>query len=68
MRLINLIILLLLIVGCKKKITTEVDDSKLDSSLLKDGMLVLCEGLFQQNNASISWVDFSNNTTDNYFL
>jgi hypothetical protein len=68
MRLINLIIILLLIVGCKKKITTEVDDSKLDSSSLKNGMLVLCEGLFQQNNATISWVDFSNNTTDNLFF
>jgi YVTN family beta-propeller protein len=68
MRLIKFIFILLLIVGCKKKNPTKVDDSKLDSSLLKNGMLVLCEGLFQQNNATISWVDFSNNITDDLFF
>lgn len=36
---------------------------------LDNGMIVLCEGLFQNNNASISWIDFeSNAVTNNLFV
>ena len=33
-----------------------------------NGALVLCEGLFQQNNSSISWIDFSKNEIENSFF
>ena len=66
MRLIKIIILLLLVIGCKKKKVTESTSTV--NTHLKNGMMVLCEGLFQQNNASISWVDFSNSAIDNQFF
>lgn len=66
MRLIKLVLLILLFFGCKKK---KVEEAKTqDSTLMKNGMMVLCEGLFQQNNASLSWVDFSNSAIDNQFF
>lgn len=47
--------------SCKKDEpeTPQVED------VLDNGMIVLCEGLFQYNNASVSWVDFEKNTVIN---
>lgn len=62
MRLTSIIILSsLLFVGCKKDtpiVCPEVSE-------LENGMAVLCEGLFQQNNSSISWVDFADGNSNN---
>ncbi len=65
MRLIKTVFLLLVLIGCKpKKVTPIVPDS----TSLKNGMMVLCEGLFQQNNSAISWVDFSTGISDDLFF
>ena len=65
MRLISLWILLFFVVGCKKK-TTMINS---DVSELKHGLLVLNEGLFNLNNASLSWVDLNTNTvSEDFFL
>ncbi|MBI1838025.1 MAG: YncE family protein [Flavobacteriia bacterium] len=66
MRYIKLFIIVFLAVSCKKH-KVETPDSTAISGL-KNGMLVLCEGLFQQNNATLSWIDLSNNTIDNDFF
>ena len=66
MRLIKILFLSLLVFGCKKKKVTET--TVVDVAQLKNGMMVLCEGLFQQNNAAISWVDFSTSESDNQFF
>lgn len=58
------LMLLLLLVSCKKE--TPVDTN--DHFTLDNGMLVLCEGLFQQNNSSISWVRDDNSLIDNQFF
>ena len=64
----NLILIVaLLFFSCKK------DDSNPDevspNSVFKTGILVLNEGLFQQNNSSLSWVDLSSNeVTEQVFL
>ncbi|MDG1331946.1 MAG: hypothetical protein P8P74_06430 [Crocinitomicaceae bacterium] len=65
MRLISALILLSLVfVSCKK------DDPTVEDNIpLNNGMMVLCEGLYQQNNSSLSFVNFnSNQTIDNFFL
>ncbi len=49
--------------ACKKPVQPDAPDVSLDG-----GMLVLCEGLFQQNNSSISWVDFDNEMVINHFF
>ena len=65
MRLISLWILLFFVVACKKKTTT----INSDVSDLKHGLLVLNEGLFNLNNASLSWVDLNTNTvSEDFFL
>lgn len=64
MRYISFILLLFIGVSCKKK---KIEDPPVTDSL-KNGMLVLCEGLFQQNNSSISWVDFSSGEINNSFF
>ena len=52
-------------VGCKKKTTT----INSDVSELKHGLLVLNEGLFNLNNASLSWLDLNANTvSEDFFL
>lgn len=58
MRSINLFIIAasLLLISCKKK---KDDDTTVVSDNISNGMIVLCEGLFQQNNSTVSWVDFS---------
>lgn len=65
MRLISLLILTFLVFGCKK------DEPKcpVPAPALSNGAIVLCEGLYQQNNSTISWVDFATGTIDNgYFV
>ena len=67
MRLIKIVILILLVFGCKKKKVVETNTDNV--SQLKNGMIVLCEGLFQQNNASLSWIDLSSSVViDNQFF
>lgn len=65
MRLISAFILLaFLFTSCKKD-----DPTVSDNIPLNNGMLVLCEGLFQQNNSSISFVNFNNDQSiDDFFL
>ena len=60
MRLISLLLILVL-VSCKKD--KPVDEEV--SEVLDNGMIVLCEGLFQYNNASVSWIDFGQNSIAN---
>ena len=59
MRLISFLIILVLF-SCKKDEPNPVVEETLGS-----GMAVLCEGLFQQNNASVSWVNLAANTVVN---
>lgn len=58
MKFVKLLPVLVLLVACKKdpvEPTPEVPSSDLQNS-----MLVLCEGLFQHNNSTVSWVNFEN--------
>jgi len=60
----KLIWIILLLIACKKK-----DPPATAPESLSNGILVLNEGLFQQNNSSISWIDLSNsNITSDLFL
>lgn len=52
MRLISCFFLLFVLFSCEKDSPEVAEVPHLES-----GILVLCEGLFQQNNASISWID-----------
>ena len=63
MRLISLFVVALVFVGCKKD-KPNVDTSSFE---LKNGVLVLCEGLFQQNNSSVSWIDNSGGINNSIF-
>ena len=63
MRLISLIVLLI-IVGCKKD---KPEEPAVESNL-SNGIAILCEGLFQQNNSSVSWVNLSNGAVTNSFF
>lgn len=63
MRSINyLLALSLLIVACKKD-KKEEDPIPVDT--FSNGLLVLNEGLFQQNNSSLSWVNFDGDIVNN---
>lgn len=63
MKYVSGFIILLVIFSCKKEKTST---PKVD--VLTNGAFVLCEGLFQQNNATLSWIDFSNeDVTNNFF-
>ena len=64
MRLIKLFAIFLLVVSCKK----EEPVTPSESFKLNNGILVLCEGLFQQNNASVSWIDLGQGSIDNQFF
>lgn len=55
MRLISVFILTVLLFSCKKKKEDGVDSN----GNLQNGLIVLCEGLFQYNNSAISWVDLN---------
>lgn len=65
MRSINLLLVLLAFTGCKKEKPKDPIDTP---SVLKNGMIVLCEGLFQQNNAALSWVNFADGSSDDLFF
>lgn len=65
MRSIKILIVTFVLIGCKHK---KVEPTVTTPAVLKNGMMVLCEGLFQHNNSSISWVDFSTGTSDDLFF
>lgn len=65
MRYINLLLIIFVLVSCKKKVD---EPETTHPSVLNNGMLVLCEGLFQQNNSTISWVDFNTSGIDNTYF
>jgi YVTN family beta-propeller protein len=60
MRLNSLVVLILILVSSCKKETQPLTAI----STLENGMLVLCEGLFQQNNSSLSWINLQNEEVD----
>lgn len=61
-----LFVVLLLFVSCKKD-TIEPNSEK--GKVYKNGILILNEGLFQQNNSSLSWLDLDKNeVTKDVFL
>lgn len=67
MRLISFLLFLLVFVvtACKKKTASTL----LDTNDLKHGLLVLNEGLFNLNNASLSWVELeSGKVTEDFFV
>ena len=61
MRLISVLIVVFLFFSCKKK---ENDPEPIDETL-SNGIVVLCEGLFQQNNSSVSWINLSSGIISN---
>ena len=61
----KIIFLLLLFVSCKKK---KVSENDVNTNVLSNGMMVLCQGLFQQNNSTISWVDIATGSSDDLFF
>jgi hypothetical protein len=64
MHYINIIFILLILVSCKK----EEPPVTVTPETFKNGYLVLNEGLFQQNNSTLSWIDLSDNSiTENIF-
>ena len=65
MRLISFCLFILFLSSCKKAVTSFSPDT----NVLKNGFLVLNEGLFNLNNASLSWVDLSTGkVTEDLFL
>jgi len=61
MRLISLIFIVVLLFSCKKK----TEESVVVSENLSNGMVVLCEGLFQQNNSTVSFVNKTDGSISN---
>jgi hypothetical protein len=59
-----ILLIALLTLSCKKKKTAEPEAPQ----ILQHGMLVLNEGLFQQNNAALGWFNFSDNSYTGNFL
>lgn len=57
-RYVLLSLMMVILASCKKDETTQEVDS------ITNGMLVLCEGLFQQNNASLTWTSFSSGVSN----
>ena len=55
---IKYILILLLFIGCKKDKIEPYEDLP---STYSNGILVLNEGLFQQNNSTLSWIDLNSN-------
>jgi hypothetical protein len=65
MRLISFCLFILFLSSCKKAVSSFSPDT----NELKNGFLVLNEGLFNLNNASLSWVDLSTGeVTEDLFL
>ena len=58
---------LFIIISCLAFLSCKKDDieENQNSSEYNNGILVLNEGLFQQNNASLSWIDLSTNEVTN---
>ncbi len=65
MKYIKFLPIVVLFFACKEPETPVVNDP---GDALDNGMLVLCEGLFQHNNSSVSWIDFNGVTTNNNFF
>lgn len=66
MKYFNLILILsTLLVGCKEDLQEPYVPSV---DTLENGMMVLCEGLFQQNNSTVSWVVLPAGTHDASFF
>lgn len=65
MRLFKFVILLsgIVLISCKKDKTKETPD--IPVAFFKSGVLVINEGLFQQNNSTLSWIDFSTENINN---
>jgi YVTN family beta-propeller protein len=64
MRFTNLFLFILLLSSCKKE-----QPQPNTPDVLSNGILVLNEGLFQQNNSSISWIDLTTDAvTSDLFL
>jgi len=64
MRLISALVLIsLAVVSCKKD-----DPTISDNIAINNGMMVICEGLFQQNNSTLSFVNFNTNQSLNGFF
>lgn len=63
-KILPILLMAALIFSCKKKKISQPDAPE----TLHSGMLVLNEGLFQQNNATLGWYDFADNSyTGNFF-
>lgn len=60
-----LLFILLISFSCKKK---KVVEEPVVSENLSKGMIVLCEGLFQQNNSSVSWINLTDGSVNNTFF
>jgi hypothetical protein len=58
-----LILLLFMAISCKKHKPKPIVEE-----LLTNGIMVLNEGLFQQNNSSLTWIDITQSTNDNSFF
>ena len=63
MRSIKILFLLVLFAACDK-----VDPIVPSNNPLSNGAIVLCEGLFQQNNAQLSFINFSDAQVENNFF
>lgn len=61
------LILSTIVVSCKKKPVQPTEETT-SPTTLSNGILVLNEGLFQQNNASLSWIDLSTNSVNSSFF
>lgn len=58
-----LVIICLIFSSCKK------DDPTIKGNIqLKNGMMVMCEGLYQQNNSSLSFINFNSGVALNNFF
>lgn len=65
MKFSSLVIILLLLASCGKETPQPSNESP---SVLKSGILVLNEGMFQFNNSTLTWADFATNQiTTNFF-
>lgn len=64
MRLISFFLIIISFASCKKE-----ENPNVAPETFSNGMLVLNEGLFQQNNSSLAWIDLSNSAvTSDVFL
>lgn len=63
MNLVKILLLGLVLFSCKKDKLNDEDNTPVD--FFKNGLLVVNEGLFQQNNSSLSWIDFTSESINN---